>query len=207
MNELPTPYDLAAERAVLGACLIDRDAITAVRDILSVEDFYLERNGVIYDALIDLLQARTPPDFVTLKSKLEEKNHLELAGGLLYLGELVEAVPTSVHVVHYAQRVVQTSAQRRVIQLGAEMQVRARQGGDIRGLFDELRTMVALTEDASLPKAKWEEAVVPARLLYGFKFEATPFVIEDIVPEGTMLITGKPKTRKSWLNGTRSLWI
>lgn len=198
-ESLTTPYDLAAERAVLGACIIDRDAITAVRDVLSVEDFYLERHGVIFDALIDLLTARIPPDFVTLTSKLEEKQHLQTAGGLVYLSELTESVPTAVHVLHYAQRVIQTSAQRRVIQLGAEVQLRARQGGDVRSLFDELRAMVALTEDASIPKAKWEESVVPARLLYGFKFDPTLFIVDEILPEGTMLITGKPKTRKSWL--------
>jgi hypothetical protein len=194
-----TPYDLTAERAVLGACIIDRDAITAVRDVLSIEDFYLERHGIIYGALLDLVDRRVPPDFVTLKGQLEDKGQLQGAGGLAYLGELSTETPTSVHVLYYAQRVVQTSAQRRVIQLSAEMEIRARQGGDIRALFDELRAMVALTEDASTPKASWEEAVVPARLLYRYTFDPTNFVIEDILPEGTMLITGKPKTRKSWL--------
>lgn len=194
-----TPYDLQNERAVLGACLLDRDAITAVRDILSVDDFYLEKHGVIYSALIDLVERRIPPDLVTVSGALKDAGRLEMVGGLTYLGELASEVPTAVHVQHYARRVVQTSAQRRVIQLGAEIQMRGLEGGDVGALFEELRAMVDITRDASTPRANWSEAVVPARMLYRYKFEATPFIVDQVLPEGTMLITGKPKTRKSWL--------
>lgn len=194
-----TPYDLNNERAVLGACLLDRDAITAVRDILSIEDFYLEKHGVIYGALVDLVDQRIPPDLVTVTGALRDAGQLDVAGGFAYLGELAAETPTAQHVEYYARRVVQTSAQRRVIQLGAEIQIRAQQGGDVGELFDELQAMVQVTKEASTPRANWSEAVVPARMLYRFKFEPTPFIVQDILPEGTMLITGKPKTRKSWL--------
>lgn len=197
--EPTTPYDLTNERAVLGACLLDRDAITAIRDVLSVEDFYTERHQVIYRAMLDLVDRRIPPDLSTVAGQLREAGTYDTAGGLVYLGELAADVPTAVHVEHYARRVVQTSAQRRVIQLGAEIQIRGQQGGDVAALFDELQQMVQLTKEASTPRANWTEAVVPARMLYRFKFEATPFIVQDILPEGTMLITGKPKTRKSWL--------
>jgi hypothetical protein len=199
MSDQQTPYDLQNERAVLGACLLERDAITAVRDILSIEDFYLEKHGLIYTALLDLVDRRIPPDLATVAGALREAGNLEIVGGLAYLGDLAGEVPTAVHVEHYARRVVQTSAQRRVIQLGAEIQIRGQQGGDVAALFEELRAMVEITRDAATPRANWSEAVIPARMLYRHKFELAPPIIDKVLPEGTMLITGKPKTRKSWL--------
>ena len=197
--EPTTPFDLANERAVLGACILDRDAITVVRDILSVEDFYLEKHAIIYRALLDLVDKRVPPDFATVVGQMRHSGTLDSAGGPSYVSEMCSETPTAVHVEYYAQRVVQTSAQRRAIQLGAEIQIRAQQGGDVGTLFDELQAMIEVTRQASTPRASWSDAVVPAALLYRFTFEQEPFVVEDILPEGTMLITGKPKTRKSWL--------
>lgn len=199
MVEPTLPYDLTNERAVLGACLLDRDAITAVRDVLSLDDFYLEKHSIIYGAMIDLVDRRIPPDLVTVSGALRDAGNLDLAGGFGYLGELAAEVPTAVHVEHYARRVVQTSAQRRIIQLGAEIQVRGHEGGDIEALYAELQAMMEITRQASTPKANWTEAVVAARMLYRHKFEVVPFTVADILPPGTMLLTGKPKTRKSWL--------
>lgn len=199
MLEPTLPYDLDNERAVLGACLMDRDAIAAVKNLLAIEDFYLEKHGLIYAVLIDLVERRIPPDLTTVSGELRERGQLVLVGGLAYLGELVSETPTAQHVEHYARRVLQTSGQRRVIQLGAEIQVRAYGGGDVGELFKELQQMVEVTRAAATPKANWEEAVLPARLIYAYKFEVAPHIINDILPQGTMLITGKPKTRKSWL--------
>lgn len=198
-NEPATPYDLVNERAVLGACLLDRDAISAVRDFLSMEDFYLEKHSIIYGVLLDLLERHIAPDIASVAGELRAVGKLELCGGVLYLSQLCEDTPQAVHVDNYARRVVQTSAQRRIIQLGAEIQIRAHQGGDVAALFAELQQMMETTRQASTPKANWEEAVVPARILYRYKFEQEPFIVQDILPMGTMLITGKPKTRKSWL--------
>lgn len=193
------PFDLQNERAVLGACLLDRDAITTVRDILSIEDFYLEKHAIVYRALLDLVERRIPPDMATVAGHLRDAAQLDLIGGIAFLGELASEVPTAVHVEHYARRVLQTAAQRRIIELGGEIAARGYSGGEVASLFDEVQQLVQLTKDASTPRANWSEAVVPARMLYRFKFEATPFIIQDVLPEGTMLITGKPKTRKSWL--------
>lgn len=199
MDEPTTPYDLTNERAVLGACLLDRDAITAVRDILSLEDFYLEKHVVIYRAMLDLVERRIPPDMSTVAGELRAAGTYDTAGGLSYLGELAADVPTAVHVTHYAQRVLETSGQRRAIQLAAEMHVRAMQGGSVEALFSDFQAMVEVNRVASTPRANWQESVVPARVLYRHKFEVVPFTIEDILPIGTTLLTGKPKTYKSWL--------
>lgn len=193
------PYDLVNERAVLGACLLDRDSITTVRALLSIEDFYLEKHGLIYAALLDLVERRITPDLATVAGQLRDSGHLVLIGGPSYLAELCEQVPLDINTADYAKLVLDASAQRRAIQLGAEIQIRAKAGGDVSKLYDELQQMVELTRQASIPKANWEETVIPARILYKWKFPEEPFIVDNILPRGTMLITGKPKTRKSWL--------
>jgi hypothetical protein len=198
MEEPTLPYDLNNERAVLGACLMDRDAISVVRNILSVEDFYLEKHAQIYAAMLDLVDRLIPPDLTTVSGQLREAGQLVAMGGITFLGELLSETPTAVHVEHYARRVLQCSGQRRVIQLTAEMQARAYGGGDVAKLLTELQTMLEVTREASSPKANWEEAVVPARLLYAHKFEDQPCIIDQVLPQGSFLLVGKPKTKKSW---------
>lgn len=197
--EASIPFDISAERAVLGACLLDRDAITVIRDILSIEDFYLEKNALVYRALLDLVDRRIAPDLVTVAGQLRDNGHFDDIGGNLYLSELMAETPTAVHADNYANRVLQTSAQRRIIQLGAEIQIRGHEGGDLESIYSELQARLEVTRQASTPKSKWEEAVVSARALYKHKFEVVPFTIKDILPPGTMLLAGKPKTYKSWL--------
>src|SRR3712207_7862135 len=69
--ERPVPYDIAAEEAVLGSLLLDRDAIIKIAPFLRAEDFYREAHGWIYGAVLDLYNRREPPDTVTLSAELE----------------------------------------------------------------------------------------------------------------------------------------
>lgn len=199
MDEELMPYDLTNERALLGACLLDRDGITVIRDMVSIDDFYLEKHAAVYRALINLVERRVPPDMSTVAGELKSAGSLEMVGGLSFLTELAQETPTSVHIEHYAQRVIETSTQRRFIQLGAEIQIRAKRGGDTSALFTELQQMMDITKQASTPKANWEDAVVPAQLLYAHKFEDQPCIIDQVLPQGSFLLVGKPKTKKSWL--------
>jgi hypothetical protein len=197
--EMPLPFDLPNERALLGACLLDRDAVTVARTLVSLEDFFLEKHAIIYRVILDLVDQRIPPDIATVAGRLKDSGELDNLGGLAFLGELCAETPTAMHVEFYAQRVAQTAAQRRIIELGGEIAARGYNGGDVQALFDELQTMLELSRQASTPKANWEEAVVPARMLYRYKFEEVPPIVDQVLPMGTMLLTGKPKTRKSWL--------
>ena len=118
MTTLEIPYDADAERATLGAILMDRDAIIPIAPALRADDFYLERHARIYAAALACFQAATPPDVRTVASALRQRGQLEAVGGLAYLAELVEGVPTAYHVQHYAQPVIATAARRRLIQAG-----------------------------------------------------------------------------------------
>jgi replicative DNA helicase len=117
----PVPYDIAAEEAVLGSLLLDRDAIIKVAPFLRSEDFYREAHGTIFGAVLELYNRREPGDPVTLSAELERHGRLESIGGSSYLINLVNRTPTAVHIEYYAHIVERTSVLRRLISAGGEI--------------------------------------------------------------------------------------
>lgn len=115
-NELDALFDINAERAVLGSILLDREVVIVVQSILTTsESFYFEKHGMIYDAMIALTDMRTPPDLMTVTSRLRERGQLDLVGGIQYLLELSNATPTSTHAEFYAKSVAARYANRMVM--------------------------------------------------------------------------------------------
>ncbi len=110
---IPSNYE--AERAVLGALLIDPDAIIKVANFLRAEDFYRTRHGQIYEAISALNERREPVDFVTLVDELERNNRLDEVGGPAYITDLIAGSATAVYVDHYARIVERTAVLRRLI--------------------------------------------------------------------------------------------
>ena len=115
------PHNLEAERALLGSLLLDREAILRVADLLRPEDFYYQAHAQIYRAIYDLYQARRPPDLITVTDELRRRGELEAVGGAEYLAELMELVPTSAHVEHYARIVEELAVRRRLIQTAGQI--------------------------------------------------------------------------------------
>ncbi len=109
------PANPEAEQAVLGSLLIDPDAVLRVASFLRAEDFYQEKNGWIYQAILDLHERREAADFVTVTDELERRRQLTEVGGASYVLDLINAVPTAIHVEHYARIVERTSVLRKLI--------------------------------------------------------------------------------------------
>jgi replicative DNA helicase len=109
------PQNIEAEASLLGSILIDKEAIIKIADIVSADDFYVDRNSIIYTAMLDLYEARQPLDLLTLSNKLDSVQELDRIGGSAYLTELVDSVPTAAHVVHYAGIVSHKATLRRLI--------------------------------------------------------------------------------------------
>jgi len=114
IDRLP-PQSLEAEQSVLGALLIDRDAIIEVADFLRPEDFYRPANGSVYAAVLDLYERREPIDIVTVAETLERSGYLETVGGRTYLSSLANQTPTAVHAVPYARIVERKAVLRNLI--------------------------------------------------------------------------------------------
>lgn len=109
------PSNIEAEQAVLGALLIDPDAIVKVVPILHAEDFYLEKHAWIFEAIFALHERREPIDFLTVVAELERRSKINDVGGAAYITALINAVPTAIHIEHYARLVERLSTQRRLI--------------------------------------------------------------------------------------------
>jgi len=120
IERLP-PQNIEAEEAVLGALLIDPDAIFRVITFLRPSDFYREKNGWIYDAALALHERREPIDFLTICDELEHRGQLEQIGGPAFITSLINAVPTSVHVEHYARLVERAATRRRLIEAAGQI--------------------------------------------------------------------------------------
>jgi replicative DNA helicase len=115
------PQAIEAEKSVLGCLLLDKDAAIKIADFLATEDFYHDHNRFIYQAALDLFHRSEPIDLVTVSTKLESQNKLELIGGPEYLAELQNLVPVASHIFQYAQNVKHRSTLRKLIRSGNEI--------------------------------------------------------------------------------------
>ena len=88
---------------MLGAILLDNEAINQALEVLSADDFYRETHREIYRAMTDLTDRNRPVDAITLSEALRTRNALEAAGGAAYIAELAASVPTAANVSHYAR--------------------------------------------------------------------------------------------------------
>jgi replicative DNA helicase len=114
IDRLP-PQSIEAEQSVLGALLIDRDAVIEVAEILRPEDFYRGAHGEVYGAVLDLYERREPVDIVTVSEVLERRGALESVGGAAYLTGLINLTPTAVNATYYARIVERKSVLRNLI--------------------------------------------------------------------------------------------
>ena len=120
IERLP-PQNIEAEEAVLGAILIDPDAIIRIAAFLRAEDFYREKHTWIYDAVLALHERREAVDFLTVCDELERRGQLAEVGGAGFITTLINAVPTSIHAEHYAHIVERTATRRRLIDAAGQI--------------------------------------------------------------------------------------
>ena len=136
-TQLP-PQNLDAEKSLLGALLIDKEAINKVIDILGADDFYNRNNQVIFDAVMTLFEKRENIDILSLSNKLREMGALEQIGGMSYLTSLANSVPTSAHVATYARIVQRKKTLRNLIDTAHHIiSLGYREEDDIENLLDE----------------------------------------------------------------------
>jgi len=115
------PQNIEAEEAVLGALLIDAEAIFRVLSFLRVEHFYLQKHRWIYEAILGLHEQREPVDFLTLTAALERQEQLQAIGGSAYILQLISAVPSAINIESYAHMVEQASVRRRLLEVASEI--------------------------------------------------------------------------------------
>lgn len=115
------PHSVEAEQSVVGAMLMDKDAILTASEIISGQDFYQTAYGVIFDSMVELFNEGKPVDLVTLQARLKEKDVPPEIASLEFVRDLVTAVPTSANVRYYAEIVSDKSMMRRLIKMNDEI--------------------------------------------------------------------------------------
>jgi len=136
IDRLP-PQSIEAEQSVLGAILIDRDAVVEVAEFLRPEDFYRQANGIIYTSVLELFERREPVDIVTVAEVLERVDQLEAVGGRAYLSMLGNQTPTAVHAVHYARIVERKAVLRNLISAAGKVAaIGYEDGADVQSAID-----------------------------------------------------------------------
>ena len=132
------PQNLEAEQAVLGAILLDGEALITAMERIQTEDFYRTAHQYIYQSITEIAEANEPVDLITLTAKLQDKRQLEDIGGVTYLSELANAVPTAANVDYYAQIVEEKSMLRRLIRTATQIVSNGyASGDDISSLLSE----------------------------------------------------------------------
>lgn len=132
------PQSIDAERSVLGALMLDKDAIIKVANLIRIGDFYKDIHNLIYEAMVELYEKREPIDVLSLSNRLEEKGQLDKIGGASYLTSLVNFVPSSSNIAHYAKVVQKKSTLRKLIQSASEIvELGYKEEEDVEKLLDD----------------------------------------------------------------------
>ncbi len=115
------PNNEDAEKGVIASILIEEDAYLKVSEIVRSEDFYFPRHRLIFEAIEGLFRSQKPIDVLTLTSELKAKKKLKSVGGAAYVSGVIESIPTSSHVEHYAKLIKEASVRREMIRLSTEI--------------------------------------------------------------------------------------
>lgn len=148
------PHSQEAEESVLGAMLIDKDAVIAVAEFLSPDDFYDERLKEVYEACIDLYEERVPIDVLTVTERLKKRKAGKDVASSSFLAELANKVPTAAHVEHYGRIVKDTATKRSLMSVASKLvDVSMDEGLAAGEAMDQAESAIFSLSQKSLSKA------------------------------------------------------
>lgn len=132
------PQDIKAEQSVLGAMLINKEAVSEVAEMLNPEDFYRQTHRLIFAAMLALYGRNEAIDLVTMTNELQKEGKLEDAGGVSYLTLLANVVPTAANVKYHAQIVEEKSILRQLVEGGTRIATLGYEGAEeVKDIMDE----------------------------------------------------------------------
>jgi replicative DNA helicase len=181
--EKPLPNNLDAERSVLGAILLDNNALNTAIENLRAEDFFLDQHRRVFTQMIALGEAQQAIDLITLTEELHRRGDLEAAGGAPYLASLADGMPKVSNVEHYARIVKEKAMLRNLIHTTHNIQQRAFEGEDGADMIlDNAESSIFL-----LAEDRVKAGLIPIKNIVRDNFER----LERIFKEGKS-ITGIP---------------
>jgi len=137
------PHDLIAEQSVLGAMFLSRNAIEKATETLNKRSFYDEKNGIIFQAIVDLYDRKTPIDLTTVTGELNQTKKLNEVGNVEYLTEIINIVPTAANVESYIKIVEDNAMLRSVIDTSTEIATLAYENeGEVADILDQVEQKI-----------------------------------------------------------------
>src|SRR3989338_877990 len=135
------PHDANAEKSVLGGILIDPSSINTILQIVGVNHFYFDEHRKIFESMMSLFEKQQPIDMVTVSDQLKKMGYLEKIGGIGYLSELIDIVPTSAYIEHYANIVKSNYIKRCLITIGSKIVEQSFDDrGDVKKLLNDIES-------------------------------------------------------------------
>jgi len=183
--ERPLPQNLDAERSILGAILLDNNAVNAVEK-LKPEDFFHDHHRRIYKQMIALGETQQAIDLVTLTEQLQQSGELESCGGAAYIAQLIDGVPHVTNVQHYARIVKEKSLLRDIIKTGHAIQQHALEAELDASVIaqigiDKLSSIAAVNNSAGQAHLNWNDLATESELMAG-STGALPYAVDGLIP-------------------------
>jgi replicative DNA helicase len=152
LGKLP-PQELDLEEAVLGALMLEKNALTAVVEYLRPDHFYAEQHKEIYTAIIDLFKSSDPVDMLTVAAQLRKNGKLELVGGAFRIAELTSKVSSAANIEYHSRILIERAIKRSLIQIASEIHQDAyEETTDVFELLDKTEQSIFQISDANLRK-------------------------------------------------------
>jgi len=152
LGKLP-PQELDLEEAVLGALMLEKNALTAVVEFLRPDHFYAEQHKEIYTAIIDLFKSSDPVDMLTVAAQLRKNGKLELVGGAFRIAELTSKVSSAANIEYHSRILIERAIKRSLIQIASEIHQDAyEETTDVFELLDKTEQSIFEISDANLRK-------------------------------------------------------
>jgi len=166
LEKIP-PQNLDAEQSVLGAMLIEKEAVDKTMEVLRPEDFYRDANGHVFQAIAGLYERREAVDLITLTEQLRQSGLLDQVGGIAYVAGLANSVPTAANVEHYARIVKEKSLLRSLISASTKLaQMGYEAEEDVDSLLEKAEQMIF-----DLTQRKVHSGFIPLKEILDKTFE------------------------------------
>ena len=207
------PQNLEAETSVLGAVLLENEALNRVLEILKQDDFYREAHRRIFAAILHLYEHSEPVDLITLSEVLKSRGDLEDVGGVEYLNSLVNGVPTAANISYYAKIIKEKAILRKLINRATEIVSQSySNSGDVDEFIDQAeRNIFEISEDRVRPsfypikeliKASFktiERLYEKRQLITGVPtgFQRLDELTSGLQPSDLIIIAGRPSMGKT----------
>lgn len=214
LDKIP-PQNIEAEMAVLGSILIEEEVVTNAIELLDEDCFYKENHRIIYQAILSLFSENKAIDLITLTDALRRQGQLENIGGVTYLAELTNVVPTAANVIHYAKIIKEKALLRKLINTATQIVTQSYESDqDVNNLLDKAEKQIfeiASTKIKGgfvLVKELIKDSIETIEKLYQRKTQVTGVstgyqdldqITAGLQPSDLIVVAGRPSMGKSAL--------